>query len=236
MVIDDLADRQHDCDILLDQTYGRNAKDYQSLVPNSCLLLCGSEYALLRKEFAQWREYSLKRRSKGELKHLLINLGGVDKDNLTTQILKELSKSDLPRNCIITVVMGATSPWIDTVQQQATVMPWPTTVKVGVSNMAELMANSDLAIGAAGSTTWERCCLGLPSIVIFMAENQRKVIHNLKKSKSAVLCSVEESTRPKSIQYKLTLIKKELTQMIENSSTIVDGLGSIKVIKLMGCL
>ena len=90
MVIDDLADRQHDCDLLLDQTFGRNSEDYKPFVPEHCQVLCGAEYALLRPEFAQWRAYSLKRRENGQLEHLLINLGGVDKDNISTQILQAL--------------------------------------------------------------------------------------------------------------------------------------------------
>lgn len=180
MAIDDLADRAHDCDILLDQTFGRNIKDYLELVPKHCQILCGSRYALLRPEFAQWRDYSLERRDKSMLKHLLINLGGVDKDNITAQILKGLQKSSLPECCEITVVMGSTAPWIESVKAEAKTLPWETEVKSGVSNMAELMANSDLAIGAAGSTIWERFCLGLPSILIVIAENQEANLSKVK--------------------------------------------------------
>ena len=60
--------------------------------------------------------------------------------------------------------MGSTDPWIEKVRKQAKKLPWSTSIKVGVDNMSELMANSDLAIGAAGSTAWERCFLALPSI------------------------------------------------------------------------
>lgn len=153
MVIDDLADREHDCDLLLDQTFGRDSKDYIVRVSVSCEILCGAEYALLRPEFSQWRDYSLKCRENSQLKQLLINLGGVDKDNITTQILIALKQSFLPSELKITVVMGGTAPWIKEVHQQAKDMPWVTDVVIGVNNMAELMAKSDLAIGAAGSTS-----------------------------------------------------------------------------------
>lgn len=192
MVIDDLADRQHDCDLLLDQTFGRNSDDYKPFVPEHCQVLCGAEYALLRPEFAQWRDYSLKRREKGQLEHLLINLGGVDKDNITTQILKTLSSASLPESCHITVVMGATAPWVKEVEQQAALMPWPTEVKIGVNTMAELMANSDLAIGAAGATSWERCCLGLPTIMIVLADNQKLAADALDKINAALKLSNDE--------------------------------------------
>lgn len=175
MVIDDLANRTHRCVLLLDQTFGRQPEDYRELVPENATLLCGSKYALLRPEFAQLRGYSLRRRQQGRLQHLLVNLGGVDKDNTISQILQALAASRLPKDCRITVVMGATAPWTEEVKQKAAQLPWPTEVKVGVENMAKLMADSDLAIGAAGSTSWERCCLGLPAIMVVLAENQARI-------------------------------------------------------------
>lgn len=179
MVIDDLADRSHQCDLLLDQTFGCNANDYAPLVPRSCTLLCGSQYSLLRPEFAALRVYSLERRKNLQFEHLLVTMGGVDKDNATGQVLQALKSSELPANCRITVVMGTKAPWLTEVRQLATHMPWPTTVEVGISDMAQLMADSDLAIGASGATSWERCCLGLPTVMAVLAENQRKIAHNL---------------------------------------------------------
>lgn len=182
MVIDDLADRPHQGDLLLDQTFGRNPEDYAFRVPGDCTLLCGSQYALLRPEFAALRPYSLQRRNDSSLEHLLITMGGVDKDNATGQVLCALQSTELPGNCRITVVMGASSPWLAEVRQQAAQMPWPTVVNVGVSNMAQLMADSDLAIGAAGATSWERCCLGLPTAMVVLAENQQKVAQGLEQA------------------------------------------------------
>ena len=188
MVIDDLADRPHDCDLLLDQNLGRTKNDYERLVPQACQLLIGPEYALLRPEFSAWRDYSLKRRATNpQFKHLLISMGGTDYPNSTSQILEALKKSLLPIDCRITVVMGMSSPWIRQVTDLAKTMPWTTDVRVNVSNMAELMANSDLAIGAAGSTSWERCCLGLPSLIVILAENQKSGAAHLVQSGVAIL-------------------------------------------------
>ncbi len=172
MVIDDLADRRHECDLLLDQTFAREQKDYQMLVPEGCQFLLGSQFALLRSEFAQWREFSLQRRNKSELKKLLITMGGVDSENVTWQVLDALAGSELPMDLTITVIMGVTAPNLDSVKQIAENMPCKTEVKVDVTNMAELMANADIAIGAVGATTWERCALGLPTIIMIMADNQ----------------------------------------------------------------
>src|SRR5690606_15243077 len=124
------------------------------------IVLCGSQYALLRPDFAALRAYSLRRRERPQLRHLLLTMGGVDKDNATGRVLQALTASELPASCRITVVMGATAPWLAEVRQLAEQLPWSTSVRVGVSDMAQLMADSDLAIGAAGATSWERCCLG----------------------------------------------------------------------------
>ncbi|MBT5187017.1 MAG: UDP-2,4-diacetamido-2,4,6-trideoxy-beta-L-altropyranose hydrolase, partial [Kordiimonadaceae bacterium] len=159
MVIDDLADREHICDLLIDQNLGRSPKDYERLAPSTCKLLVGPNNALLRPEFGQLREASLLRRSvEPRCKELLITLGGVDKDNATVAVMQALQASSIPSDCQITVVMGANAPWLKVVRKLALQMPWQTNVLVSVTNMAELMAASDLAIGAAGSTTWERCC------------------------------------------------------------------------------
>jgi UDP-2,4-diacetamido-2,4,6-trideoxy-beta-L-altropyranose hydrolase len=83
MVVDDLADRLHDCDLLLDQTFGRSEEAYKPRVPKNCIVLTGSNYALLRPEFAELRDHSLKRRTKPEIKHLLVSMGGIDQTNAT---------------------------------------------------------------------------------------------------------------------------------------------------------
>jgi len=172
MVIDDLADRPHACDLLLDQNLGRTERDYAELLESDAKMLVGPKYALLRPEFAQLREYSLIRRRKPQLKRLLVAMGGVDQSDATGQVLNLLKTSELPEDLHITVVMGVHAPWLERVQRLAAAMPWSTQVLCGVNNMAHLMANSDLAIGAAGGSAWERCALGLPTLVLVLAANQ----------------------------------------------------------------
>ena len=143
MVIDDLADRPHLCDLLLDQTFGRDKTEYLPHVPAECILLCGSEYALLRPEFLALRSSSLQRREKPALKKILINMGGVDKDNFTCSILQSLKGTSIPSDCSITIVMGSGAPWLRDVQRQSKQLPWASEVMVGVKNMAQIMADSD---------------------------------------------------------------------------------------------
>lgn len=188
LVIDDLADRCHVADLLLDQNLGRKAEDYSGLVPEACQLLAGPGYALLRPEFREWREASLSRRArKARPQQLLINLGGVDKDNVTARVLDALSACELPEDLQISVVMGASAPWRALVSAQAKSMPWATEVVVNVSDMARRMAKADFAIGAAGSTSWERCCLGLPTLMVVLADNQKEVASYLNEVGAAKL-------------------------------------------------
>lgn len=231
MVIDDLADRAHNCDLLLDQNLGRLASDYKPYVPKTCHLLIGPQYALLRPEFAQWREYSLKRRAENqELKHLLISMGGTDYPNSTSQILEALKQTPLPLDCRITVIMGATSPWIQQVTDLAKTMPWATEVKVNVNNVAELMANSDLAIGAAGSTTWERCCLGLHSLMVITASNQESGAKAMAAIDAATLIGDIEDIKPSLPRLIENLVfDTNLERLSSRCFNVCNGFGAIHI-------
>jgi UDP-2,4-diacetamido-2,4,6-trideoxy-beta-L-altropyranose hydrolase len=231
MVIDDLADRRHQCDLLLDQTFGRQPQDYQKLVPENCQMLLGSQCALLRPEFAQWREYSLKRRENPEFKKLLITMGGVDQNNVTGQVLEELRNCDLPLDLEITVVMGGTSPHLEVVQQQAKTLPYKIEVKSNVSNMAEIMANADFAIGASGATTWERCALGLPSAIIVLAENQKDIANMLTKENTVIVLDYK-CLRIGMENIKL-MSRQDLLNMSIKAVSMVDGLGAQRVVNIM---
>lgn len=126
--------------------------------------------------------------------------------------------------CKQIMVTGGTAPWIKEVRQQAQDMPWTTEVVVGVNNMAELMAKSDLAIGAAGSTSWERCCLGLPSIMVVLADNQNLIAKDLHNWGGAI------SIQQKQIEHNLPLILNQLStsqlkHMQCKALQVTEGLG-----------
>ncbi|MDB4210951.1 UDP-2,4-diacetamido-2,4,6-trideoxy-beta-L-altropyranose hydrolase [Ascidiaceihabitans sp.] len=230
MVIDDLADRLHDCDLLLDQNLGHTVEDYAGLVPKACCLLVGTEYTMLRPEFSQMREYSLKRRANPSLDHILITMGGVDQNNATGQVLEALEASVLPENSRVTVIMGPHAPWLKEIKRIVVAMPWEVDVKVGVNNMAKLMADSDLAIGAAGSTAWERCCLGLPSLILVLAENQKVIAEALHDRTAAIkMCDISKLS---------TSIPTgaDLAQIGQRASILVDGQGVKRVRAAMECI
>jgi UDP-2,4-diacetamido-2,4,6-trideoxy-beta-L-altropyranose hydrolase len=172
LVIDDLAQAKHSCDVLLNQNLVADAQArYRALVPATCRLLTGPRFALLREEFRACRE-SLKRNF-DQVRNLLVFLGGADPDGASLRILNVLDAMR-PREFKVTVVLGAASPHRTTVER-AYAERAGFEVIIQSSNVAQLMAAADLAIGAGGVSAWERCCLGLPSIVIAIAENQLEV-------------------------------------------------------------
>ena len=228
MVIDDLANRQHDCDFLVDQTFNRDKQDYDQFTPKYCKILTGSQYSLLRPEFSEWRQRSLDRRSNTEFKRLLITMGGTDPQNCTGQILHSLEQcNQLPKNTEIIVILGATSPYIEEVRKLALSMSVTVDVKVGVSNMAEVMAYSDIAIGAAGSTTWERCCLGLPSILLVLDFNQQTIASNLHNKKVAIIIDSINML----CDFAINRMLEEKNCYSKNSADICDGLGVDRLLK-----
>jgi UDP-2,4-diacetamido-2,4,6-trideoxy-beta-L-altropyranose hydrolase len=232
MVIDDLADRRHDCDLLLDQNLGRDASDYAAWVPEACRVMIGPAHALLRPEFAAWRGRSLERRSLiREIETILVNLGGVDKDNVTLRVLEALQACDLPQRCRIVVVMGAKAPGLSSVKSKALEMPWPTEVLVSAGNMAELMASADLAIGAAGSTAWERCCLGLPSLLFVLADNQHMICAALAKLGAAQALRANADLGPQLSAWLSELMKDDLLcAMGKAAAEVTDGLGARRIV------
>lgn len=176
MVIDDLADRPHDCDVLLDQNFRLEGDSrYGALVPPPCTRLIGPRYALLRSEFAEVRR-RIKRRA-GPVRRVLVFLGGSDPDNVTGRALEALTAPELG-DLEVDVVIGAGSPHAADIGRRVAERP-RTTLHVQVRNMAELMARADLALGAGGSATWERLSVGLPSLVVTIAENQRRSTEDL---------------------------------------------------------
>ncbi|MGS1117996.1 UDP-2,4-diacetamido-2,4,6-trideoxy-beta-L-altropyranose hydrolase [Castellaniella sp. UC4442_H9] len=228
MVIDDLADRVHNCDVLLDQNLGRQESDYLRFLPQACTKLIGPMYALLRPEFARCRVESLSRRLVPELKRVLVSLGGIDENNVTGRVLRALRSSDLPADCRLTIVMGPKAPWLDAVRRQAAALPWSAEVLVDVSDMARLMTDSDLSIGAGGGTTWERCCLGLPTVMIVLAENQRAAALAMQDAHAAICLDCSKGFVKRLLRC-LREARMSTVQLTSNSSGIVDGIGTKRV-------
>jgi UDP-2,4-diacetamido-2,4,6-trideoxy-beta-L-altropyranose hydrolase len=178
MVIDDLANRPHDCDLILDQNYYEHLQTrYDALVPAKCLKLLGPRHALLRGEFLAARHRAQARR--GEPKRVLAFLGGADPENVTARVINAFSLLD-NETLSLDVVVGASNPRSREIEAICSALP-RVSFHFQVSNISELMIAADLAVGAGGVTTWERCMLGLPSLTIVIADNQMQTTLDMSK-------------------------------------------------------
>ncbi|MCK9389362.1 MAG: UDP-2,4-diacetamido-2,4,6-trideoxy-beta-L-altropyranose hydrolase [Sulfuritalea sp.] len=178
LVIDDLADRDHDCDLLLDQNLHVDAQNrYKQHVPYGTIQFLGPRYALLRAEFD---DGGLERARDGSVKRLLVFFGGTDPGNQTIKVVDALHAlgSRAPES---TIVLGPAHPYRDVIHMSVINLP-NVQVLDATDRMSMLMAQADLAIGTCGVAAWERCALGLPCLVVVTAENQREdaeILHRL---------------------------------------------------------
>lgn len=237
-VVDDLADRPHAADLLLDQNLGRQPGDYAALLPAAVVRLTGPAFALLRPEFAAARAASLARRGDGRLRHLLISMGGADPQQATLRVLQALQhapiqgpdQAPLPAEVSITVVLGAQADTLAAVQALLPALPWRSQLLCDVRDMAPLLQAADLAIGAAGGSAWERCCLGLPSLLLVLADNQRPGTQALVVAGAALALGLVDdlpATLPAALQ---RLARPGALQPLSTAAAAVtDGLGAQRV-------
>lgn len=169
MVIDDLANRRHDCDLLLDQNLHGDSTRYDGLVPSTCTTLLGPRFALLRPEFEKARARASGHRSSVE--RILISFGGSDPTEETVTALSQLHRTNLADRLRIDCVIGSNHRSVDRVARFAASTP-NMTLHIQTPRMAYLMSKSDLGIGAGGSSVWERCCVGLPSLTVAVNDHQ----------------------------------------------------------------
>jgi len=218
VAIDDLA-RQHDADILIDQTLGRSATDYSGIEK----ILTGTRYALLNNNFSKLRSEAEKRvRSRGKLR-VLISMGGIDLPNATSKIIHSLA--DLP-DTELTVLLGERSPHYKRVKELSTFYDNVKHINF-TSDMAGLMLAQDIAVGAPGSTSWERACLGLPSIVIPIADNQNMICEQLVKHGACL--SIPLETIQEALPDALIQLTGKWREYYHNSLAICDGRGAVRV-------
>ncbi len=237
LVIDDLHDRKHDCDFLLDQTLGRGETDYRGLIPPGCRMMMGTEYALLREQFPLRRDAALEsRRSRsGRIDRVLVFFGATDPFNITSSALDALALSGWKGG--MDVVLGKGAPYLDAIGLKITNKINGAVFHRGSDDMARLIENADLALGSPGTTSWERCCLGLPTVLIAFAENQREIAAGLGRAGAAVDLGWYEDVTvvdlAKSI-CDLAMSPDKVKKISDASAFLCDGMGSARVKEALG--
>lgn len=232
MVIDDLADRGHDADVLLDQNLPADPTRYDGRLPPSCLRLIGPSFALLRSEFARLRA-SLPQRE-GRVRRLLVFLGGGDARNVTGKVLNAVAAAGL-EDVAVDVVLGQNSPHLESVQERCRALP-QCEMHIQTGNMAGLMAMADLMIGGAGSTTLERFSLGLPALILSIAANQKSIAREAARCRAAVYLGDDENLTEDQITSALRRLTSRphfLRHMGSRALAIVDGIGAERVASIL---
>lgn len=188
MVIDDLADRAHLVDLLLDPGYGRTLADYVGLVPKHAQVLAGPRYALLRPEFARLRDEA--RATPDEPQRIFVSFGLSDVASVAIRAMEVIRP--LATGARFDVAVSADAESLPALQAMAAADPG-VVLHVETTEVADLMAQADLAVGAGGGSTWERCCLGLPSLAVIVADNQKDMIERL--AEGGVVIGVDMAVR-----------------------------------------
>ncbi len=231
-VIDDLADREHVCDLLLDQNYYRNAdRRYLRLVSSACRQLLGPGYALLRGEFTEARRRLGKRPDR--VARILVFFGGVDLGNITGRVLASLQELNL-RDVRVDVVIGQSNPHRASIESQCS-RSGNMQLHVQVANMAEMTAAADLCIGAGGTATWERCCLGTPTLAWPIAENQKRLLFDCATDGLVYVPDFDDPDKQEISLHIQALIQNPRLRrhLSRNGMQTVDGHGARRVAKLL---
>ena len=229
LAVDDLADRTHDADWLVDHNAGRDATDYSGLVPESCTVFCGPGYALLSREFHRRRETGVPRKTRNRGPYLIfINFGGgIDNDasGFLQNVLDALEA--LEQKLHVTVVVGS--------KDLAAALSAPSRdvrANIGAEDMASLVAASDIVIGAGGVSLLERCCVGTPSIVLTVAENQQRGTAVMAESGACIDLGRAEDACPETIGSALSALLEAPADrkiMSATAAGLTDGLGSLRI-------
>ena len=226
LVIDDLADRPHDCDVLLDQNMHPQMNErYAGKVPPSCELLLGPGYALLRDEFRRGRP-SVSART-GRVRRVLVSYGGADADNYTEPALQAVIESR--GDAAVDVVIPAGHARQQAIEALCGQHGFDCHVQT--ERMAELMAAADLALGAAGSTIWEWCCMGVPALAVAAAANQHEVAQEAARQGLVYLAGWSPTL---AVHLQALLQNDALREMLSrNGMRAVDGRGAERVARIL---
>lgn len=231
IVIDDLANRNHDCDILIDQNLIANFKNrYKNLLPNHCNTFLGPSFAILQNKYKDLHLVAQPR--KNITKNILIYFGGTDQIRLIEMTLSSfyrLNRDDINLDIVISSKNSEISKIQKLIKNNKNIR-----IKKNLKSLAPLMLKADLAIGACGTTTWERCCLGLPSIVITIAEHQKLIAKELQKRQLIKWLGHHDSIKASSI-YKalLSLIDQSQEKWSKECMLVTDGSGSEKIASII---
>jgi UDP-2,4-diacetamido-2,4,6-trideoxy-beta-L-altropyranose hydrolase len=225
MVIDDVPARQHVCDFLIDQNcYDSMRERYRTFVPPGCTMLLGPDFAMVRPEFIAARGNGQARN--GKVKRVLVFLGGSDPTNQTLKVLDAFRLLNC-QELSLDILIGINNVHRSKIENAASVLP-RSVCHFNASNVSELMAAADLYIGSPGIATWERCCVGLPSIIMTTHPAQVETAQYLHSKKISLYMGESRAITAEQIAASVSHVisnPEMLSEFSKNSLATVDGQG-----------
>jgi UDP-2,4-diacetamido-2,4,6-trideoxy-beta-L-altropyranose hydrolase len=234
IVIDDLAERRHDATLLVDPSFGRRPEAYRGLVAEGTTLLTGPAHALVRPEFASARHRALSRRARhGPVRRAMVSLGLTDLGAVTHRVVRALI--DILDDGRLDIVLGHDAPSIPALTEMARddrrLHLW-----VDTAEMASLMADADIAIGAGGSSVWERATVGLPSVTVILAENQRAMVGQMAEASLTLAVDATDPAFETELREGWSALASDQGlrwRLTESSAELCDGRGAERVAEAM---
>ncbi len=234
MVLDDLADRPHECELLLDQSLGRLSSDYNTLLPDRCVRLTGPKFALLRPEFAALRTQRLPKARSGRMRRVLLAMGGMDSGNHVRAILEAMNGVPRVSQMEVTITICSAAPGLPELRKACAGMGFATELRVDAKDIAQVMCDADLAITASGITAYELASLGVPMLLLPVSDIQRKVARLLVGIAEAVVLEDWQDDPVRVIGDALNRWPEPLFSPEKSSrSHVIDGLGTQRVVDAM---
>lgn len=231
VVIADFPDRIYDCDILVDQTIGRTASEYASLVPASCKVLTGAQYALVGKPFLALRGEAQRRRKAEPARRLLLSFGATDPFNYLGRLLPSLVEA--APGLKIGIAAGARK--LDDVNSIIEREAGRISVLRSADEMPRALLDADLAVGLAGASAWERCVLGLPAVLFVPSDYYRLATGRLAASGAAAVMG-DDQFDADATAYRITTLANDgarLAQMSLKAFALCDGAGAARIVNAL---
>jgi UDP-2,4-diacetamido-2,4,6-trideoxy-beta-L-altropyranose hydrolase len=236
MVLEDTPFRKHNCHILLDQSQGRSRQTYAGLVSDKTKCLMGTQYALIRDEFFEARAHQSNLMAPNKISRLFVNFGAADQFQVTPRVVTALLANEKLKNTEIVVVSGQHSNSLPALQKMQIRYGKRINLVVEPVKMASLMCECDAAVGAGGVSAVERCVIGLPSIIIPLADNQRQMAEGLCAKGAAILCELDFQRQISShINLAITELCQvgKISKLQKQALKVCDGLGVQRVVNIL---
>lgn len=232
LAIDDMAHLpSYEADIILNQNI--YADEIHYACPADTRLLLGTRYVLLRREFWAWRDWQRKIVPMG--RRVLVTMGGADPDNATVRVIDALEGVKVPQ-LEARVLVGASNPHLDTLRDRVANCPIDVRLVENASDVPSLMAWADLAVSAAGSTCWELAFMGLPAVLVVLADNQEGIATGLAEQGMGLRLGCADAASSQQMARSVTSLLRDVDErqkMSTSARRLVDGHGAERVVQAL---